>query len=90
LARGGDINVLDLKVEEFGALFLAQQIDKDIDLCSIIDGIIPLADRETGPSLGEYFLYCVYNRMVHAVKTNSPSGTKKRLSSILDPLIWVS
>jgi transposase len=74
LARGRGNEILDLKVEEFGALWLSQQIDKDIDLCGIIDGIIPPADRETGPSIGEYFLYCIFNRMVHAVSKNRLSN----------------
>ncbi|MBS3755675.1 MAG: IS1634 family transposase, partial [Desulfobacterales bacterium] len=30
----------------------------------------PRGDRETGPSLGEYFLYCIWNRMVEAVSKN--------------------
>jgi transposase len=68
--RGTDPDIQELKVEEFGALWLAYQIDQDIDLCSIIDNIIPPADREKGPSIGEYFLYCVFNRMVHAVSKN--------------------
>jgi transposase len=70
LARGlvgGDVT---LKVEEFGALWLSRKIDKDIDLCAIIDKIVAPADRETGPSIGEYFLYCVFNRMVQAVSKN--------------------
>ena len=70
LVRGTDTDIQELKVEEFGALWLAYQIDKDIDLCSIIDGTIPPADREKGPSIGEYFLYCVFNRMVQAVSKN--------------------
>jgi len=70
LASGGGVDVLELKVEEFGALFVAQQIDKDIDLCGIVDSIIPAADLETGPSIGEYFLYCVFNRMIQAVSKN--------------------
>jgi hypothetical protein len=40
MARGLDIDILNLKVEEFGALFLAAQTDNDIDLCGIADGII--------------------------------------------------
>jgi len=59
-----------LKVEEFGSLWLANQIDRDIDLCGIVDGVIPRMERETGPSIGEYFLYCVLNRMVQAVSKN--------------------
>ena len=59
-----------LKTQEFGALWVAQQIDRDIDLCQIIDLIVPKGDRETGPTIGEYFLYCVWNRMVKAVSKN--------------------
>jgi transposase len=70
LLGGKESETLSLKVEEFGALWLAHQIDQDIDLCGIIDGIIPKAKRETGPSVGEYFLYCVLNRMVQAVSKN--------------------
>jgi transposase len=65
-----DPDVATLKVEEFGAIWLAHQIDGKVDLCSLIDGIVPPADRETGPSIGEYFLYCVLNRMVQAVSKN--------------------
>jgi len=61
---------LTFKVEEFGALWLAQQIDKDIDLCGIMDSIILRTDREKGPTVGEYFLYCAWNRMVEAVSKN--------------------
>ncbi|MBN2250702.1 MAG: IS1634 family transposase [Candidatus Altiarchaeota archaeon] len=70
MVHGRDLEPLDLKVEEFGALWLSQQIDKGIDLCGIIDDIVPPAERETGPSVGEYFLYCVFNRMVGAVSKN--------------------
>jgi hypothetical protein len=58
LVRGRDEDVVTLKVEEFGALWLSCEIDRDIDLCGLINDIIPRADRETGPSIGEYFLYC--------------------------------
>jgi transposase len=70
LVRGRDEDVVTLKIEEFGALWLAHQIDQDVDLCGIIDSIVPTADRETGPSIGEYFLYCVLNRMVEPVSKN--------------------
>ncbi len=65
-----EIDTLNLKVEEFGSLWLAHQIDQDIDLCGIIDSIVSRAERETGPSVGEYFFYCVLNRMVQAVSKN--------------------
>ena len=70
LRSGKEDETLSLKVEEFGALWLADQIDRDIDLSGIVDSIVSRAKRETGPSIGEYFLYCVFNRMVQAVSKN--------------------
>ena len=70
LLGGKEADIRILKVEEFGSLWLAHQIDRDIDLCGIVDSIVPKAERETGPSIGEYFLYCVLNRMVQAVSKN--------------------
>jgi transposase len=70
LAKGTEKEPIKIKVEEFGALWLAQQMDQDIKLAAIIDGIVPRAPRETGPSIGEYFLYCVWNRMIEAVSKN--------------------
>ncbi|MCK4782452.1 MAG: IS1634 family transposase [Desulfobacteraceae bacterium] len=59
-----------LRVEEFGALWLAQQMDSDVDLAGIVDEVVPPVPREKGPSVGEYFLYCVFNRMVEARSKN--------------------
>jgi len=70
LATGQGQQIQTLKVEEFGALWLAQQIDKDMDIAGIVDGFVERGDRETGPTVGEYFLYCVWNRMVAAVSKN--------------------
>jgi transposase len=70
LLGGKEADILNLKVEEFGSLWLAHQIDQDIDLCGIVDSVVPRAERETGPSVGEYFLYCVLNRMVQTVSKN--------------------
>jgi len=67
LARGEDPQDLQLRVEEFGALWLAHQMDQDVGLAGIVDTAVPGGERETGPTLGEYFLYCVLNRMVEAV-----------------------
>ncbi len=61
---------LELKVEEFGALWVAQQIDRDIDLAGIVDAVVPRGKKEKGPSVGEYFLYCVFNRMIQAKSKN--------------------
>lgn len=70
LLGGKEVDLLNLKVEEFGSLWLAHQIDREIDICGIVDSVVSQAERETGPSLGEYFLYCVLNRMVQAVSKN--------------------
>lgn len=59
-----------LKVEEFGALWLANEIDRRVDLAGIVDSVVPKGSREDGPSLGEYFLYCVLNRMCDATSKN--------------------
>jgi transposase len=59
-----------LKVEEFGALWAACQMDKDFDLVDIVDTVVPRGSREEGPTVGEYFLYAVLNRMVGAVSKN--------------------
>jgi transposase len=70
LASGTQTDTIKIKIEEFGALWLAQQMDRDVDLATIIDEIIPRAAKETGPTVGEYFLYCVWNRMIEAVSKN--------------------
>ena len=67
MAQGPLQDDLHLKVEQFGALWLAQLMDQDIDLAGIVDSVIPRRGTETGPSIGEYFLYCVWNRMIDAV-----------------------
>ncbi|MDK9707570.1 MAG: IS1634 family transposase [Desulforhopalus sp.] len=78
LLGGKEADLLNLKVEEFGSLWLAHQIDRDIDLCGIVDSVVPKAERETGPSIGEYFLYCVLNRMVQAVSKNKLADWYKK------------
>ena len=78
LVKGQPQEIRNLRAEEFGALWLAQQADKGFDLCSLIDEIIPAAEREKGPSIGEYFLYCVWNRMIAAVSKNRLADWYKR------------
>lgn len=63
-----------LKVEEWGSLFLAELADREIDLVEMVDGVIGRAERETGPTVGEYFLYCVWNRMIEAVSKRALAG----------------
>jgi len=70
LAKGTAVTAMKLKVEEFGALWLAEQIDRDIDLAKLVDEVVPPSAREKGPSVGEYFLYCVWNRMCDSTSKN--------------------
>jgi len=78
LATGQGLDIKELKAESFGALWLADQIDRDIDICAVIDAVVPKAAREKGPSIGEYFLYCVWNRMIEATSKNNLSEWYKR------------
>jgi len=66
MAKGELAEEIKLRVEEFGALWVANLMDRDVDLAGIVDAVIPRGDKEEGPTVGEYFLYCVLNRMVEA------------------------
>jgi transposase len=55
---------LRLKSRSFGALFVAHEIEKTLDTIGIIDRIVPRAEREKGPSIGEYFFYAWANRLI--------------------------
>lgn len=50
--------------QEFGALWLANLMERRVGLVPLIDSIVPGRPRGKGPSIGEYFLYAVFNRMV--------------------------
>ncbi|MFO7606163.1 MAG: IS1634 family transposase [Desulfurivibrionaceae bacterium] len=63
-AGGKQKEVAKIQAQEFGALWLADLIDADIDIAGLIDSVIPRSKQETGPSIGEYFLYEIMNRMV--------------------------
>jgi transposase len=71
LASGRPEEEVRLKVEEFGSLLLAQWCDRGIDVAGLVDGVVPRAPRETGPTVGEYFLYAAWNRMVEAVSKHA-------------------
>lgn len=55
-----------IQVQEFGALWLANLIEEEVGLVDLIDSIVPRGKGEKGPSVGEYFLYAAFNRMVDA------------------------
>lgn len=66
MATGAKDECVRVQSQEYGALWLANLIDQEIDLVAMIDGVIPKGKGETGPTVGEYFLYAVFNRMVDA------------------------
>lgn len=56
-----------IQASEFGSLWLANLIENEIGLADLVDELVPAGkDDDDGPSVGEYFLYAVYNRMVDA------------------------
>ena len=65
LATDKNVPVIEkIQSREFGSVWLANLIDKRIGLAKIIDDVVD--DKSSGPSVGEYFLYAVINRMVEA------------------------
>ncbi len=70
MAQSTDSACVSLQVQEFGALWLANLIEQEIGLAQIVDQVIPRSQKETGPSVGEYFLYAIFNRMVDARSKN--------------------
>lgn len=55
---------LELQTRSFGAVFLAVELEKQLDTIGLIDRIVPRAARETGPTVGEYFFYAWANRLI--------------------------
>jgi len=66
LAQGSKSMPSRIQAQEFGALWLANLIEKEIDIAGLIDSIVPPEKNAAGPSVGEYFLYAIYNRMIGA------------------------
>ena len=53
-----------LRTQEFGSLFLANLVEEKVGVCKIIDDVVPKKTGEKGPSVGEYFLFSAFNRMI--------------------------
>ena len=53
-----------LQAREFGALWLAHEMEKRLDTIGIVDRVVPRATREKGPTVGEYFFYAWANRLI--------------------------
>ncbi len=66
LALGKGSEVKKIAAQEYGALWLANLVDGQVGLVSLIDSVIARGRKESGPTVGEYFLYAVFNRMVDA------------------------
>lgn len=69
-----------IQVQEFGSLFLANLIEKQIGVVEIIDSVIPPDPRDSGPSLGEFFLYAAFNRMIDPCSKHSLSDWLKNFA----------
>ena len=55
---------LRLQSRSFGAVFILNELEKELDTIGLIDGLVPRAPRERGPTVGEYFFYAWVNRLV--------------------------
>jgi transposase len=50
--------------KEFGSVFILNEIDRTVDLASLVDELLPPKKRTRGPSLGELFFYAALNRAI--------------------------
>ena len=67
-----------IQASEFGSLWLAHLIEQEIGLADLVDELVPAGKGDDdGPSVGEYFLYAVYNRMVDACSKRALSAWYK-------------
>lgn len=56
---------IKLHVEEFGAIFIVHEIERQmLDTIGMIDSIVKRGRNEGGPTIGEYFFYAWANRVV--------------------------
>jgi transposase len=60
----GKVSLERIQVQEFGALWLANVMEREVGIVEMIDSVVPRGKNETGPTVGEYFLYAAYNRMI--------------------------
>jgi len=73
MATERNTQVSKIQSDSFGSLWLADQIEKSFGLVGIVDSCVN-ADFSGKPSVGEYFLYAVLNRMVDAVSKEALPG----------------
>ena len=78
LSKGSESMPDKIQAQEFGALWLANLVEKEIDIAGLIDRVVlPEAGAE-GPTVGEYFLYAIYNRMIGACSKRAMPGWYKQ------------
>lgn len=66
MATGGGEQIKNIQAQEFGGLWLANLIEQDLGFAALVDSVVPQAKNEKGPSVGEYFLYALFNRLIDA------------------------
>lgn len=54
---------VEIRAEEFGSLFIANELERLLGTIEIIDSIVPKG-RSAGPSVGEYFYFAWVNRLI--------------------------
>ncbi|MDY6868757.1 MAG: IS1634 family transposase [Chloroflexota bacterium] len=66
-----DQTPLRIRSEEFGSVFLVNELEKMVDTIGITDSIVAGNSREKGPSVGEYFFYAWANRLIEPKSKNT-------------------
>ena len=62
---------LKIRSEEFGSVFIANEMEKLVDTVGLVDSVVPKSPREKGPSVGEYFFYAWANRLIEPKSKNA-------------------
>ncbi len=60
-----------IQSEEFGSVFVVNELEKMINTIGIVDSIVKPSPREKGPSVGEYFFYAWANRLIDPRSKNA-------------------
>jgi transposase len=63
LARD-QIDISKLQIQEYGSLFLANLVESYVGASEIINSVAEEEENGKSPSIGEYFLFSVFNRMI--------------------------
>jgi len=78
MAQGGKNRPEKIQAQSFGALWLANLVEKEINLAGLIDEVVEAKkEKDKTPTVGEYFLYAVYNRMIQACSKRAMPGWYK-------------